>query len=129
MTGEKFAEIVTKRANERVQEKLKQFKQAIKHAFYELTGSDYVWKNETGNKSTEANNKILENMAKEYCLDPNRGWPKYLWEKEEEKVKDELLSLMDEMQKALLSPGTKADDCKQEQAVMEVKAKPYDAEV
>ena len=35
------------------------------------------------------------------------GYPKFLWDDEEEKVKKELLSIMDEMQKALLSEEVK----------------------
>jgi hypothetical protein len=31
-----------------------------------------------------------------------KGWPKYLWEEEEERVTQELLSLMDGMQNAIL---------------------------
>jgi len=112
MTGEKFTEIVTKRANERVQVKLAQFKKAIKHAFYELTGSDYTTRPENRpSDRAAANNQILLHMAETFELDPSGNWPSILWRQEEEKVSDELLSMMDEMQKALLSPGPQKGDC------------------
>jgi len=109
MTGEKFAEIVTKRANERVNAKIKAFTDALYKAFRDLTGEIYISKAQ-GSKRL-ANYHILERMVAEESISFNKGWPKMLWEQEEEKVSAELLSMMDEMQKALLSPGPQKGDC------------------
>jgi hypothetical protein len=116
MTGEKFAEIVTKRANERVQEKIKIFEQIIEKAFKSLTGSASLYDTHDleDARSDTANRIILTKMLVEGGIEFLNDWPKLLWIKEEEKVTIELLSMMDEMQKALLSPGPKEDDCKME---------------
>ena len=114
MTGEKFAEIVTKRAHERVQKKLRIFKDAIYQLFRELTGSASLFdtkKPDDGQEET-ANRAILSRMLELGKMDFNKGWPTLIWKNEEEKVTKELLSMMDEMQKALLSPGPKEGDCK-----------------
>ena len=109
MTGEKFAEIVTKRANERVNIKIREFKKAIYQAFNKLSGEQYISKNSKGLQGL--NFAILAQMVEEEAIGFNVGWPRLLWEQEEEKVKYELLSMMDEMQKALLAPGPQEGDC------------------
>ncbi len=113
MTGEKFTEIVTKRAHERVNEKLRIFKGAICRAFNDLTGTSYVCRkaNFKSESDRHANYLILTLLHEKADLEPKGLWPKYLWTKEEELVKEELLALMDEMQKALISPGPAKDDC------------------
>lgn len=114
MTGEKFAEIVNRRANDRVQNKLRKFKAKIKDAFVELTGSASLY--DTGKPDDErddtANRAILKRCLEAKDFNFNSGWPSMIWRREEEAVTKELLGMMDEMQKALLSSGPKEGDCK-----------------
>ncbi len=105
MTGRKFAELVTNRANERVQKKIDAFRSEIKDTFRHLTGSVYLYWGESDADAKEAANwKILLGIVESRGIDEYKSdWPRLLWEKEEEIVKEEILSTMDELQKALLA--------------------------
>lgn len=96
MTGEKFDRIVKARADQRVNEKIKQFKSVCSTAYAKLTGENW-YTNFPDSVMAELIFGIL--ASKKHC----KGWPKELWEKEEKEVESELLSIMDEMQKALLA--------------------------
>jgi len=122
MTGEKFAEIVTKRAHERVEAKLRTFKHGLHNLFSQLTGDTFITKDSKGARG--ANYAILAQMVEKECIDFGEGWPALLWVREEEKVADELLSMMDEMQKALLAPDPKDGDCIPETTQKEERSKP-----
>lgn len=113
MTGEKFAEIVTKRANERVQVRLKTFKEQVYTAFRNLMGETGLRPSGEGNKKDKEdyNRAILQQMLEQKTIGITEAWPKVIWKEEEECVTKELLSMMDEMQKALIAPGPKEDDC------------------
>jgi len=108
MTNEKFLELVSKRAHQNVQRKIDKFKSTIVEAFEELTGDRYVAKNSD-------NAVILHNMLEDESFYFQKGWPKALWEHEENKVTKELLSTMDAMQKALIAPEPKDADYKPQQ--------------
>uniref|UniRef100_A0A6M3IS40 Uncharacterized protein n=1 Tax=viral metagenome TaxID=1070528 RepID=A0A6M3IS40_9ZZZZ len=92
MKAVKFDEIVKARANKRVQDKVVQFKRDITAALGKLTGGNYIGYATFGQK-------YWEHLAKNGWA---TGWPPELWENEEKKVENELLAIMDEMQKALL---------------------------
>jgi len=65
----------------------------------------------TGKKDKEDyNREILKHMLDDNTINFNKGWPSVIWREEEERVSKELLSMMDEMQKALIAPGPKEDD-------------------
>lgn len=103
MKGTDFDRIVKNRADERVKGKLSAFRDAFATAFSRLTGAGFVSKDASDDNSL-ANWKILNDMVAKGGPNNLKEWPKYLWDIEEGKVRSELLSVMDEMQKALLAP-------------------------
>ncbi len=113
MKGTDFDRIVKNRADERMQKKIGTFKNAIQNAFKNLTGSGYVSSEATSTDGV-ANWTILTGMVAKGDVFKLKEWPLYLWDGEENKVRSELLSVMDEMQKALLAPerATTEDDDK-----------------
>lgn len=96
MTGDKFNEIVKKRADQRVQDKIKKFKTELHNAVRDLTGQSepYPWRIIQQKINTKAINAMLHE---------NEKWPRDIWDNEEKQVTKELLSTLDEMQLALLS--------------------------
>ncbi len=103
MTGTDFDRIVKNRADERVKKKLYTFKNAVANAFKNLTGTGYVSRESTSTNAA-TNWAIFSGMAAKGGLTELKEWPHYLWAIEEDAVRSELLSVMDEMQKALLAP-------------------------
>jgi len=98
MKSEKFDRLVKARANERVQEKIREFKESCGYAFQKLTNQrSYVVSDYEMSDFAKAVFAILVSKNN------SKNWPRELWEKEEEKVERELLSIMDEMQKALIA--------------------------
>jgi len=98
MKSEKFDRLVKARANERVQEKIKTFKESCGDAFQKLTDQcSYIVSDYEVSDFAKAVFAIL------ISKNNSKNWPRELWEKEEEKVERELLSIMDEMQKALIA--------------------------
>ena len=93
MKAKDFDNIVKARANERVQAKIDLFKQEVKNACTKLFGRSYYTHDDLARKlfSVMASTNLIE------------GWPSQLWETEEKKVTEELLSIMDEMQRAFLA--------------------------
>ena len=114
MTSERFMELVTKRADVRVNDKIKRFKQAIHEALQNLTGDGYLEKVPEPGGCREANKKIFEMIIQQGTVDFSTGWPNRLWIIEEAAVEKELLGMMDEMQKALIAATKKSaeNDCK-----------------
>jgi len=91
MTGEKFDKIVKARANERVQEKIIKLKQDTTKALQPFgIAHSYDWGNSPGAEVFDA-------------LAGRTKWPRDLWEREEIAVAQELLGIMDEMQRALIA--------------------------
>ena len=97
MNAQGFQKIVEARANERVQEKIRTFKKGVADILNAFSGRCYCDEN---NSLTSHRRAIVAIMASE---DHSKGWPKSLWENERTAVEKELLSIMDEMQKALLA--------------------------
>ncbi len=101
-----FEEIVVKRTDVRLQEKIKTARIGVIKALYPLLGKQgsacYL-----GDQSrVRAYLKDLKPFLTILVSDnPFKGWPKELWERERGAVTGELFSVMDEMQKALLSPA------------------------
>jgi len=111
MKPTQFDEIVKKRADERVQKKIKACKRAVANAVRAIYG------NTVGNYHDSVHDALQDKqgapiMAVLSSDTPSKGWPKDLWEREREAVAAELLATMDEMQKALLAPApdTTAED-------------------
>jgi len=115
MKEKTFDEIVKARANERVQAKLKAFKEVVKTACGQLLGDTY-WRGYEQRITLIPNfREVLTLLASE---DHTKDWPTSLWEKEEDAVREELLKTMDEMQRAFLAaskaePGENSAEAKE----------------
>lgn len=96
MDASRFDAIVKKRADQRVQTKIKQFKTDLNNAVKTLTGLNeaYPWRIIQNKVNAKAINAMLHENGK---------WPRSIWDDEEKQVTKELLSTLDEMQLALLS--------------------------
>lgn len=97
MNASRFDKIVKNRAQSRIEARIQIFRKTIETAIHELTGSKinpqyigHFWK-------TEFAEEIITGLR-------SNTWPLEFWEREEEAVQKELLSTMDEMQKALCTP-------------------------
>jgi molecular chaperone GrpE (heat shock protein) len=102
MNASKFDKIVENRAVERTREKISNFKRQLSDAVRELTNGSVSPAQIGGFWSTQSAKELFT------ALDTNR-WPACLWDQERELVTKELLSVMDEMQKALVAPAPSAD--------------------
>lgn len=107
MTANKFNDIVEKRANQRVNQKIENFKHAVGKAISELL--DYKNLSLVYHVDKKDVQNIFKNLSEKKL---QTGWPSILWDREREAVSKELLSIMDEMQKALLAPEPSAYDNK-----------------
>ena len=122
MNASKFDQIVSNRANERVQEKIETFRKRIGEAVIGLgikTPMSYYHgflpHNIYGDLAL-----ILANVASGLYFQPGgpshdnplkpTEWPAALWERETDAVRTQLLATMDEMQKALVAPTPKEND-------------------
>jgi hypothetical protein len=126
MNASRFDQIVKNRAYERVNQKVVNFRAAIIAAIHELDtdihaqfspgssygGKDHGWWPSDAKKGDLG--LILSNIAKGLTFDekpsdgadyPRLKWPRILFDREVAQVEKELLATMDEMQKALASPG------------------------
>ncbi len=110
MTPDKFNDIVKKRAAQRIESKIEEFELDIQKACRKLSN-----KLDSTGRRWSANSDASKRMSKIFLhllgyastTEKPAGYPKFLWEEEEEQVKKELLSIMDEMQKALISEEVK----------------------
>jgi len=102
MNSSKFDTIVENRAAERVRARIRKFEYALLAELRELSGRSI----DNSSLPELFNGEIFVGILVGL---QTRKWPKYLWEQEREKVANELLSVMDEMQKALLAPQAIAD--------------------
>ena len=101
MNGTQFQQVVTKRAAERMQKRVKECKVEVLTAIRKLYGeSDYHCATSYALTRTNIKAALLV-LASD---DPSKGWPTELWREEEKQVSAELFKVMDEMQKALLAP-------------------------
>jgi len=106
---ETFEDAVKNRAAQRVEDKVTQFKQAIRDAARILCPNN--WSLSPGydvpNPLPDEVREILTVMASgDHC----KNWPTWIWENEEAVVRAELFRVMDEMQKALLAKPPSGDD-------------------
>lgn len=113
MDTEKFEQSVRHLANQRVNQNIEIFERVIMDAFEKLTGTRFLENEEDKSPDPNrlANTAILELFVEEQNFRPKKGWPAYLWEAEEKKVRKELFKMMDVVQKALLAPEPRPDDC------------------
>jgi hypothetical protein len=108
MKAKNFDEIVTARANERAQNKINIFKKEIKEACAKLL--NYRWQDYR--ELPEVTCAVLRIVLANATV----GWPREIWEFEENLVSEELLNTMDEMQKALIAASrlTPGENIKEE---------------
>ncbi len=116
MTKNRFEELVKNRAHDRVQTKITKFRKVCLTEAEELLGL-YSGAFKGYGNSIPANGKELFVILASDNM--NKGWPRDLWDREEGKVTEELFSIMDEMQKALLSSPPKDGDYKPKEAEKE----------
>jgi len=109
MNKSKFEEAVKNKANANVQKKIDKFETIIRTAIRELFNVSY--------SLTE---KYRREYLECYMALGKETYPRYLWEREEEKVMKELLALLDPVQQMLLAPGPSKDDFKP--AAVEIEA-------
>ena len=93
MTSDDFVKLIKSRANERVQSKIKVFQESLYNLCNALGIGDGYY--------SDTAKKVLLLFTKDKLS--NKDWPKELWEEQEEKVKEEILGIFDELQKAKLS--------------------------
>ena len=104
MNPSKFDDIVKRRANERVQQKIINFKQEVMFAICKLEG---VHPSECSAFPWETPNEFLQVIMQPRGSEKFHKWPAKLWDREEALVAGELMATMDEMSKALLAPEPK----------------------
>lgn len=110
-TPEGLQEAIKKRANERVQDRIRAFKKGMeKHLGMLLHGTESYWYHHAyGSAFTnEESVEIFKQLAEG---DFKKGWPARLWSEEEACVAAEIMKITDEVQKALTAPEPSADDC------------------
>ena len=99
MKAEMFDKIVEARADQRVQAKIGAFKRACVEAAQHL-GVGRFSRQDDLVLCQEESRALFAVLA---SGEPARGWPPEIWERECEAVRKELLSTMDEFQRALLA--------------------------
>jgi|WetSurMetagenome_2_1015567.scaffolds.fasta_scaffold1985098_1 hypothetical protein len=102
MNQEKFVKAVTDRANERVQQRIKQLISSIDGALRIFGDNRYGYCTDG-----EAGREIITILANRKA---DRRWPKELWQLEEGKVQKEIFDMFDPLQKALNAPGPQESD-------------------
>ena len=90
--------IVKARANQRAQQKIENFKSSIRGHFQQLGISLY-----TSDNGIQGGIDAIKIYGFLSGFDGYPGWPRVIWDNEEELVRKELLATMDEFQKALLA--------------------------
>ena len=110
MNRQTFEQLVERRANERVQQKIGAVRKAVFKALDAMAPGTAFYNGSGEAKWPEKFTRILDQLS-----NPNntKGWPKYLWVEEREKVTKELFDIMDEMQRALLAKPV-GEDCANE---------------
>jgi hypothetical protein len=120
MNGEMFEAIVKARADEAAKNRIRDFKRSINNALATLLGV-YAIAPESYNvrkypadqenkaicradKYTGLAREVLERLASD---DVDKGWPKELWTREDNKARDELLRSLGEFQAAFTIAGAK----------------------
>jgi hypothetical protein len=109
MKSSTFDAIVQRRTQARVEKRIQEFESVIKAALRTLTRHDdscYVRPFQGPNWKP-----CLEQILKDV---PNKGWPTELWDTERADVANEILSALDEVQRALLEPTVEPVNTPQE---------------
>ena len=117
MKAEQFDKIVKARTDERVDQKIKRFRESVYAACRTLFNyNDDAYQRESWHEEYRAVLVILSS------IENTKGWPTKLWETQREKVVDELLSMFDEFTKARLA----ADKAEESENKMVVETKDDD---
>jgi hypothetical protein len=109
MKAETFDQIVKNRANERAVNRIAAFKKEVMAACKKLVGEFHGY----GGAQLDAQvwqpefRQVLGILASDNA---KKGWPAKIWDEESAAVTKELLNIMDEMQKALLSKDPSEED-------------------
>lgn len=104
MKNEDFLKIVAARADERVQKRITEFKDKILSALRDLSGDTWSCDPRMTTNIDEKPRALLKPFL---TADHKKGWPSWLWDREEKKVQEELLATMNEFQRALLAAERK----------------------
>lgn len=112
----KFDRLVQARADAQVQQKIKKCKLGILNAIRELLGAPAVQILDPSLgyfSDAESSKKILQILSSDNW---SKGWPRLLWDREEQKVAEEILGMMQPMERALrdLERVPEADECQPE---------------
>jgi hypothetical protein len=109
MNETKFQKAVTNRANERVQAKVIKFKEAVSAALKVLDSKVSYHNSSEG--------VIVEKASQGYLTalilgDAYNKWPRGMWDREEALVTEEMFSMMNEVERAIMARPPKEDDVK-----------------
>ena len=121
MNPSKFDDVVERRTNERAQAAINKFRLDVYRAAREFlligNGPSYDGENSRNKQWRKEFRDLLGILASD---NTQRGWPSILWQREREAVTKELLSIMDEMQRALVAPPPDTTtDCSPAEATTE----------
>lgn len=114
MKIETLEEQIKKRAQEEVQKRVAAFKTTVYRTIEDLLGrpsTNTSWIKAHGKREDVRN--LLRVLASD---DNTKGWPSELWRSEEQRLRDEILSRMDELQRVLLAKNLPADEIEAEPA-------------
>lgn len=102
MTIETLEKKIANRANANVQARITAFRKAVREACVQLG----VMRGDSSISYISAAEGVPESQAVLRLLarDTNDQWPAYLWRQEEEKVRQEIMALLDPLQRVLLAP-------------------------
>jgi len=105
MTSDKFNQIITNRASERVNARIAVFERKVAEAFREIGIPPNYYNRWTGGNDGAAAKRVMRHLLGIAAKDgvPS-GYPQKLWDEEREAVAKELLETLDEMAKALIAP-------------------------
>jgi len=105
MTPIKFDEIVETRAQERVDSRVREFKNAVWKAFCTLCGYNprmYDSYRDVG-RSRFQNEDLREVLTILLSDDTKKGWPKKFWDEERSSISTAILASLDDLQRAMLA--------------------------
>jgi len=109
-----FDEIVKKRAAERVEVRIKEFKIEVGAALLKLLkppgSTDYREIRLMGYEHNPFSPESRSCLAPLSSENPNRNWPPFLWAREEAIVEAEIMKQLDELQRAILAKGTPGEN-------------------
>ena len=114
MKREFFDVIVKKRAAERVDGRIKEFKADVTTALSKLLkppgSADYCEIRACGYHNKPFSPESRACIAPLSTDNPNEGWPRILWTREEAIVEAEIMKQLDELQRAILAKSTPGEN-------------------